>query len=57
MVKYTTEINNQIPDFEVLMEPVIPLEPEDYTQALEISKRVTYQEQRWQAYLCVAVVP
>ncbi|NES21304.1 MAG: DUF1822 family protein [Symploca sp. SIO3E6] len=33
------------------MEPVIPLEPEDYTQALEISKRVTYQEQRWQAYL------
>jgi len=51
MVKYTTDINNKIPYFEVLTGQVIPLEPEDYTQALEISKRVTHQEQQWQAYL------
>ncbi|NEP60150.1 MAG: DUF1822 family protein, partial [Symploca sp. SIO2G7] len=51
MVKYTTDISNQIPDFDVLMGQVMPLEPADYKQAIEITKRVTHQEHRWQTYL------
>lgn len=53
MINPLDNITQDVLDFEVVTGQIIPLEPEHYSQAIEISKQVPTKTRQWQTYLNV----